>query len=236
MRLVALAPDADGHVPAALQIEPGPGWITYWREPGESGIPPQVTLAPDGKASLEKVGFPVPKLIALGTIREIGYDTAISLPLDVKANGDGKLDLTAFIGVCKEICIPFQAQLAVALPPAGASEPADAAIIAAADATLPESPSADFAVRNHALSGDGKALSLHLNLPENGGDAIPQVYVTGPSGYVFFKQASASRNGRDVDTTITIGKLPKTYDVHGKRWGILVVDGHRAMETTLAFE
>lgn len=235
MRLVALAPDAEGHVRAALQIEPGRGWITYWREPGESGIPPQVTPAADGKARIEKIGYPVPKLITLGTIREIGYDAAISLPLDIMANGDSKLDVTAFIGVCKDICIPFQADLSVALPPTGSSETGDAAIIAAANASLPEMPSADFTVQSHGLSADGKTLSLRLDLPESG-DAIPQVYVTGPSGYVFFKQAGASRNGRTVDMAIAIGRLPKSYIVHGKRWGLLVIDGSRAMETTLAFE
>jgi DsbC/DsbD-like thiol-disulfide interchange protein len=235
MRLVALAPDADGQVRAALQIEPHPGWITYWREPGESGIPPQITLAADRKAVLEKVAYPVPKPIALGDIREIGYDAPVSLPLDFRANGDSQLDITAFIGVCKDICIPFQANLSVGLPPAGATEGADAAIIAAANGSVPAAPSADFAVQSHSLSADGKALSLHLTVPEDG-DAIPQVYVTGPSGYVFFKQAGASRTGRDVATTITIGKLPKSYTVKGKSWSILVVDGQRAMETTLAME
>lgn len=235
MRLVALTPDGDGHVRAALQIEPGPGWITYWREPGESGIPPQLTLAPDGKAALEKIGYPVPKLITLGTIREIGYDAPVTLPLDIKANGDDKLDVTAFIGICKDVCIPFQANLSVALPSAGSPTASDATIIAAADAALPQKPSADFAVQSHSLSADGKALSLHLTLPE-ASDAIPQIYVTGPSGYMFFTQANASRKGRDVDATIAIGKLPKSYVVKGKSWGILVVDGSRAMETTLAFE
>lgn len=235
MRLVALAPDADGHVRAALQIEPHPGWITYWREPGESGIPPQLSLSPGGKAVLEKTGYPVPKPIALGTIREIGYDAPVSLPLDFRSNGDSQLDLTAFIGLCKDICIPFQASISVALPPAGQPEPADAAIVAAADAALPEAPSTDFAVRSHSLSADGKALSLRLTLPDSG-EALPQVYVTGPSGYVFFKTTGGSRSGRDVETTIAIGRLPKSYTLPGKSWGILVVDGKRALETTLAFE
>ncbi|MGO7726417.1 cytochrome C biogenesis protein, partial [Rhizobium ruizarguesonis] len=44
MRLVALAPDAAGNIRAALQIEPKPSWITYWKEPGNSGIPPQITI------------------------------------------------------------------------------------------------------------------------------------------------------------------------------------------------
>lgn len=234
MRLVALAPDVDGHVRAALQIEPGPGWITYWREPGESGIPPQLSIEPGSKATIEKIGYPVPKLITLGSIREVGYDAPISLPLDIQPNGDSKLDVTAFIGVCKDICIPFQAKLTVTLAPSGTPETADAAIVDAAKASLPEAASKDFSVRNFALSADSKTLSLQLTLPDDG-DAIPQLYLTGPSGTVFSRQVSAQRHGRNADITVAIGKLPKSYTINGKSWGLLAVDGGRAMETTLAF-
>lgn len=236
MRVVATPADVSGHVKAVLQIEPGPGWITYWREPGESGIPPQLTLPAGSKATIDTIGYPVPKLISLGNVHEVGYDAPISLPLDINAAGERKLDITAFIGVCKDICVPFQATMSVTLPPPGSSADAgDAAIVTDAAAALPQKPSADFGVKSHSLSPDGKTLSLHLTLPD-AGDAIPQIYVTGPSGYVFFKQASASRSGRDVEVALTIGKLPKTYVVHGKSWGILVVNGSRAMETTLVME
>ena len=123
MRLVALAPDADGHIRAALQIEPEPGWITYWREPGDSGIPPQVSPAPEGNVALEKVAFPVPKLITVGKVKEIGYDAPVTLPLDFRVTGDrpDKLDVTVFIGLCKDICIPFQTALSVPLSSPSAS-------------------------------------------------------------------------------------------------------------------
>src|SRR3546814_19049068 len=55
MRLVALPPDADGTVRGALQIEPKPGWITYWREPGDAGIPPHVTLSKPAGVTLEQI-------------------------------------------------------------------------------------------------------------------------------------------------------------------------------------
>jgi DsbC/DsbD-like thiol-disulfide interchange protein len=235
MRLVALAPGGDGHLRAALQIQPAPGWVTYWREPGESGIPPQISPAAGSKATVERVSYPVPKLISAGTVREIGYDAPVSLPLDVKTNGADQLALTVFIGICKQVCIPFQAELSVALPATATAATADATIVAAADAALPEPPSAGFFVQSYSLSGDGKSLQLDLSLPDSGG-AVPQVYVTGPSGYVFFTQTGASRNGRDLRTSLAISGLPKSYVIHGKSWGILIVDGGRAMETTLAFE
>jgi DsbC/DsbD-like thiol-disulfide interchange protein len=237
MRLVALAPDAQGHIRAALQIEPAPGWITYWREPGESGIPPQVSSAPDSSVTLEKISYPTPKPITVGAIQEIGYDAPVTLPLDFRVNGKppATLDLTAFIGLCKDICIPFQTKFSLPLSDAGQSIPHEQALLDAANASLPQAPSPDFAVENHRLSPDAKTLSLRLTLPEANGDA-PLIYVTGPTGYVFFKQANGKRDGKTFAADIAIGKLPKSYNIKGKSWGILVIDGEHAIETTLAFE
>ncbi|MDL2407410.1 protein-disulfide reductase DsbD family protein [Rhizobium calliandrae] len=237
MRLVALAPDARGHIHAALQIEPAPGWITYWREPGESGIPPQVSPAPGSGVTLVKTSYPTPKPITVGAIQEIGYDAPVTLPLEFRVNGKqpATLDLTAFIGLCKDICIPFQAEFSLPLSDASQPAPNEQALLDAAGASLPQGPSSDFAVENHGLSPDAKTLSLRLTLPEANGDA-PLIYVTGPSGYVFFKQANGKRDGKTFATDIAVGKLPKNYDIKGKSWDILVVDGERAMETTLAFE
>ena len=237
MRLVALAPDAEGHIRAALQIEPQPGWITYWREPGQSGIPPQVTLAPESGVALEKASYPTPKQITVGNIQEIGYDAPVTLPLDFKVEGKvpAKLELTAFIGLCKDICIPFQAEYSLALPVGEQPTTHELALLDAAKASLPQPPSSDFTLQNHSLSADAKTLSLSLTLPEATGKA-PTIYVTGPTGYAFFQQANAKREGTIYSADITIGKLPKNYDIKGKTWGILVVDGDRAMETTLALE
>lgn len=237
MRLVALAPDADGHIRAALQIEPQPGWITYWREPGQSGIPPQVTLAPESSVTLEKTSYPTPKQITVGNIQEIGYDAPVTLPLDFRIEGKvpAKLELTAFIGLCKDICIPFQAEYSLVLPADEQPTAHELALLDAAKASLPQAPSSDFALQSHSLSADAKTLALRLTLPEATGEA-PTIYVTGPAGYAFFQQAKAKREGNAYSADITIGKLPKNYDIKGKTWGILVVDGDRAMETTLALE
>ncbi|WP_221121046.1 protein-disulfide reductase DsbD domain-containing protein [Rhizobium lentis] len=238
MRLVALAPDAGGKVRAALQIEPKPGWITYWREPGNAGIPPQVTIAPASGVTLDAIAYPVPKHFFNGGIEDIAYDAPVTLPLSLTAEGKGevKIDATAFIGICKDICIPFQTNFSLKLAPATQSHPQEEAILAAADATLPKPPSADFKVAAYAVSPDSKTLSLTLALPDGGRGAAPDIIVTGPSGYAFTKQRGGQRDGATFKTDIEIGKLPKNYNISGKRWGVLVIDGGRAMETTLAFD
>lgn len=237
MRLVALAPDAGGKIRAGLQIEPKPGWITYWREPGNSGIPPHVTIAPASGVTLETIAYPVPKHFFKGAIEDIAYDAPVTLPLSLTAAGKGPvaIDATVFIGICRDICIPFQANLAVTLGPAIRSHPEEEAILAAAEAALPKPPSADFRVAAHAISPDRKTLSLTLTLPGEG-TSVPDIIATGPSGYAFTKQIGGKRDGTIFKTDIAIGKLPKDYDLSGKRWSVLVIDGGKAMETTLAFD
>ncbi|MBY5622928.1 protein-disulfide reductase DsbD domain-containing protein [Rhizobium leguminosarum] len=237
MRLVALAPDAGGKIRAALQIEPKPGWITYWKEPGNSGIPPQITIAAASGVTLDAIAYPVPKHFFKGAIEDIAYDGPVTLPLSLTAAGKGPvtIDAAAFIGICKDICIPFQANFQLTLGPAIQSHPEEEAILQAADARLPKPPSQDFDLTAHAMSSDRTTLSLTLALPGEG-KVAPDIIVTGPSGYAFTKQIGGKRDGRTFKVDISIGKLPKDYDIAGKQWSVLVIDGERAMETTLAFQ
>jgi DsbC/DsbD-like thiol-disulfide interchange protein len=236
MRLVALAPDKQGKIRAGLQIEPKAGWITYWREPGNSGIPPQITIAPETGVTLDGIGYPIPKHIADGKVDDIGYDAPVTLPLTLSAKpGTQEIKAQAFIGICKDICVPFQADFSLGLPATAQSQPEDKAILDAADARLPEAPSSKFKVNKHALSEDMKELTLRITLPEIG-DTTPEVIVAGPSGYVFAKRLMSKRDGTTLTTTIAIGKLPKNYDIHGKSWSALIIDGSRAIEAPLVFE
>jgi len=235
MRLIALAPDESGKIRAGLQIEPKPGWITYWREPGDAGIPPQVTFPPG--VTLDKMSYPVPKHIVDGKVDEVAYDTSITLPLHltVKDAAQRELKANAFIGICKDICIPFQAELSLSFEPSAQSRPVEEAILRDANAALPKAAASDFKVEDHKLSADMKELSLKITLPESG-ESTPQVIVAGPNGHVFTKQLATHRDGKSFATTLSIGKLPKGYNVHGKDWSALVIDGARAIETPLAFE
>ena len=237
MRLVALPADGNGHIRAGLQIEPKPGWITYWREPGNNGIPPQITVAPQSGVTLDAISYPVPKLISNGKVEDIGYDAPVTLPLSLTASKAGPVlfDATAFIGICKDICIPFQAQFSLKIGAAAISRPQEEMILQSASARLPEAPSADFEIMAYAMSPDLKQLSLKITLPEDG-SGTPDIIVTGPSGDAFTKQMNTARGGKAYATDISIGKLPKNYDIHGKRWSVLIIDGSQTMETTLAFE
>lgn len=238
MRIVTLAPDARGKVRGALQIEPKAGWITYWREPGDAGIPPHISFAETAGVSLSKMSYPVPRRFDNGNVRDIGYDTAVSFPFELSVkdlNQPSAITASAFIGICRNICIPFQAEFNLALKADAGTSFAEAMIINDAEAKLPEAPSTDFAVTHYAVSSDGDTLRLRLQLPKDA-PKKPQVIITGPEGHVLFSDGKGEREDDSYSLEMPVGKLPKDYHMKGKRWGILVLAGKRAMETSLAFE
>jgi DsbC/DsbD-like thiol-disulfide interchange protein len=235
MRLVLLPAGADGSREGVLLIEPKPGWITYWKEPGDVGIPPSITPAPGADYAVTRVDFPVPKLLSNGDMQDVGYEHPVALPLLLtNARDDRPVALSAFVGVCKNICIPFQAELTVAPATKVGRDPAEVALVEDAKRLVPPGPSADFRVTGHRIKPDLKSLEISLRLPA--GAPAPEVFVSGPSGHVYVEGEGLA--GADGETlyTVPIGKLPKGYTMSGKRWGVLVVAGDRAMETTLAFD
>ncbi len=238
MRIVTLPPDAEGRVRGGLEIEPKQGWITYWREPGEAGIPPKLTLAEDQPAKISDMSYPVPKRVGDGKLLDIGYDTAVTLPFEMKLSAPETprpITVSSFIGLCRDICIPFQADFVLQLKPENMTPPQEFMILQKAGALLPDPPSMDFAVTHYSLTDAQKTLKLALRLPP-GTKNKPQVLVTGPEGYVLFDDTNGRRDGDSYLIDMPIEKLPVKYDFRGKRWELLVISGTRAMETSLAFE
>jgi DsbC/DsbD-like thiol-disulfide interchange protein len=237
MRVISLPADANGRIDAVLQIDLKPGWITYWREPGESGIPPTITLDKTSEASLASLSFPVPKLIKNDEIEDIGYDASVSLPFVLQSqpgSNSEKARLTAFIGVCLNICIPFEAAFEIDKGAERTATQQETDAIAAAKATLPSPPTDDFRVENFHITPDKTLLGVNLRLPENSPKET-DIFVAGPSGYAYFEPQNMVRDKRKLSFYMNIKGLPKSYNPRGQRWMILVKSGDQVMEGPLEF-
>ncbi|MFB2550897.1 protein-disulfide reductase DsbD domain-containing protein [Ensifer soli] len=237
IRLVAAAPEADGTVPAVLDIRLAPGWKTYWRDPGASGLAPSVTLPPESGFALDGIGFPPPRLFDDGTVRYVGYDRPVALPLRLKrlAPQARRLDLSVLLGICKEICIPVQGDLALTLDEGPHDRPLDRARIKDAAKWLPEPPSEDFRLQAAQASDDGRRIDIRVALPEGGGEA-PEVFVAAPDGYAVHMPVARAVTGRTMTARIDVLRRPKGKPLDLAAIHIVVRAGARSMETPLAFE
>ena len=237
IRLVAAQPRQDGTIPATLEVKLNAGWKTYWREPGASGIPPQVTIDPASGVVLEKVGFPVPKAFDDGVVRYVGYDKSVAFPLTLKrvqGTGDVNIRASVFLGICEDICIPVQGELTLALKQGDFDNPLDSARIDDAVAALPEAPSKDFAITASRYDAEKTVLHLSVHLPD--GADHPELFLAGPSGVSFGKPEISTEGETGLSAAVPVRLSGKDRELKGKPIVVTIRTKGRSMETTLAFD
>jgi len=132
---------------AAVKLALPPHWHVYWKNAGDSGLPPTLkwTLPEGFRAG--PLQFAAPKLIRVGTLANYGYDhEAVFLVRIEPSSVDAPhVPLVVEAGwlVCQEECVPEKATLHLEVPttPEEPHPGHDAALFAAARARLPRSAS-----------------------------------------------------------------------------------------------
>ena len=140
-----LITDADsvahgGQVRIALRLRLANGWHTYWRNPGEAGVPVELTPALSQGATAGPIEWPAPARITEGDITTYGYSGELVLPIRVTlAPGIDAVsgDLTAHWLACKEICVPEEASFRIDLPPGTGAPSAQMPLFQAHDQAVP---------------------------------------------------------------------------------------------------
>jgi DsbC/DsbD-like thiol-disulfide interchange protein len=121
----------------AFQLEPG--WKTYWRTPGDSGVPPRFDFSKSDNIEAVTVLWPAPMKFDDGAGGySLGYNNQVVLPLRIVAkSADKPVTLRADINyaVCEKLCIPVEASAELAITSVASTE--DSALFAALD-TVPK--------------------------------------------------------------------------------------------------
>ena len=190
---------------AGFEIALAPGAITYWRDPGDAGLPPTLDFsASDNVASVEPE-FPAPKRITEADGgAAFGYDGDVVFPLRVKPRDPAKpatLKLNADFAVCEKVCLPAKAHLELTLPSAPGSPHAGA--VDAALAAVPRAVAAKDFGALEALGADSWRLcSAHEDGPPR------DLFVEAPEGWWLKTAPAHADDGHDC-FTLTIGDKPK---------------------------
>ncbi|MEL7099076.1 MAG: protein-disulfide reductase DsbD domain-containing protein [Pseudomonadota bacterium] len=186
----------DGRHVAGLELVLDPGWKTYWRSPGDAGIPPSFDWRRARNVGTVEVTWPTPEVHWQNGMRSIGYDGRVVIPLTITPRRDGQIRLRGRmdLGVCADVCMPHSLDIDAMLAP---GQTAPVAAIAAAMAEAPYSAQ-EAGVRAAVCSlrptGDGMRIEARLSLPaEARGDVV--VIEPGVPG-VWVSEADVHREGQ----------------------------------------
>ena len=143
--LMAWAPEgvsAGKPVWLGLQLAHQPEWHTYWKNPGDSGLPTMLEWKLPAGMDAGEIAWPTPKKIPIGTLAKYGYETTVLLPVPLTvAPGfnasqlDVKLKATWL--VCRKECIPQEGDFTLSIP-AKSSTASNSQLFAATFAAAPK--------------------------------------------------------------------------------------------------
>lgn len=190
---------ADGTHIAALHLTLAPGWITYWRAPGDAGIPPLFDWQGSRNIRELAVLWPTPSVFDQGGFRSIGYENQLVIPLEITPGAAGqkmRIKGKIALGVCKDICIPqtlgFDQEVSAQI-----SQPDP--VIAAALAAIPYS-AAEAGVKSAtcrlSLIEGGLRVDATIVMPKAGGTEIAVIEPGDPR--IWASEATTKRQGNKI--------------------------------------
>ena len=170
-----------------LHIKLIEGWKTYWRNPGEAGIPPDIQAAQSQNLESIKIEFPLPLRIVDSSGEAYGYHTDVVLPLRFTPSDLNKpitAHMTSFFGVCAQVCTPAQFEGDVSFMPRSQIS-SNEALLAQWLAKVPK-------LATFATSAEVKDdfLVVTLNQP------LDDIFVEGPERFSFQKPDFAKEAGK----------------------------------------
>jgi len=188
---------------AALQVSLAPGWKTYWRSPGDAGIPPAFDW--QGSRNLTSVGFhwPTPKIFELNGMLTLAYEGTVIIPIEItpRQGSGGVIGLRGRMdfGVCEEICIPMSVRIQADLLNGGQPDPQIQRALAAQPKPARVAGIGSVTCKISAIS-DGLQLTATIVLDHQGGTEITVVELADQS--IWISEATTKRQGRRISSVV----------------------------------
>jgi DsbC/DsbD-like thiol-disulfide interchange protein len=186
MRLIAGSSARGSGAPlrAGIEIRLAPGWHTYWRYPGDAGVPPRFDFAGSQNVKAVEVHWPAPQRLPEEAVTVIGYTGNVILPLTIVPQDRAKpvmLRLKLDYAVCEKLCIPAEGKAELML--SGGPSSQDAALVAA-EARVPKKitlgEGAPLAIKSVRRENSGPRPRVVVDVAAPAGEAVA-LFAEGPT-------------------------------------------------------
>ncbi len=192
---------AKGTYQGALRLTLKDGWKTYWRAPGDAGIPPQFDWNGSGNIADIAITWPAPHVFDQNGLRSVGYEDQLVLPVEITPKNPakpvrlrGEMDL----GVCKDVCVPGRLGFDHTLDADAGRNPAIAAALAQRPFSEREAGVAD-ATCHLTPTEDGMQIEAHITMPPAGGSEFAVIEPGNPA--LWASQPETRRQGNTLITS-----------------------------------
>lgn len=190
---------ADGTHFAAFNITLAEGWKTYWRTPGDAGIPPIFDWSSSENLQGVDVSFPVPTVFDTNGMRSVGYYDGVILPVALNAqdeDADIRLSGRMTIGVCLDICVPVELEFDAMLA-SETSTPTQAVLRAMEDRPMTAEEAGVGAIDCEIVPiKDGLRLTALMEVPKMSDEDIAVFELPRPE--VWVSESSMTRSGNTL--------------------------------------
>jgi DsbC/DsbD-like thiol-disulfide interchange protein len=189
-RLLVAGPPANGAYAAGVEIALDGQALTYWRNPGDSGVPPEFDFGGSENLARATVSYPAPERHDEAGSEVFGWRGKVIFPVTVEPKDAARpvtLDLTLRYAACEKICIPSEGRMRLTISPKGAQTPQAARI--AQWAALTPRPAAGVAFAIQPVAGAEKPTwRVSVAPAETGSD----LFAEGEDGWFFDTRAAGA--------------------------------------------
>jgi DsbC/DsbD-like thiol-disulfide interchange protein len=228
---------SDSDVHAGVEIKLSPGWKTYWRYPGDSGVPPRFNFAQSLNVKSVNVSWPAPDHFVDEGGQSIGYKDSVIFPLRITPEDPTKpvtLRVTLDYAVCEKLCVPAKGEAELLLS-GGASSLAP--LVEAAEARVPKrvplgegTVLAIQAIHRETLAGHQRVV---VDTKEPAADPV-ELYAEGPTAEwaLPLPEALSAAPPGSRRFAFDLDGLPPGASADGAILTLTLVAGRKAIEVT----
>jgi DsbC/DsbD-like thiol-disulfide interchange protein len=228
MRILLAGPQQTG-IAGGIEILIQPGWHTYWRNPGEAGLPPVFDFSQSKNVANVKVMYPAPERLDDGSSVSLVYRNEVVFPLVIEPAEPGEpvtLSVDATFGVCAEVCIPTRASSTATLSPGAAADPLSEARVTSFAERVPK-PAEPGRLEVVAAQLDNDSLLIDVRMPDS---AYADLFADPPAGWYIGQPSFVSRAAGISRYRLSLAGKPENASVSGQTFRFVVVAGGDAIE------
>ncbi|WP_435892919.1 protein-disulfide reductase DsbD domain-containing protein [Oceaniferula spumae] len=203
---------AGGSTTVALRLVPDAGWHSYWKNPGESGMPTSIVWQLPEGLELSALRFPAPHVFDAGGVKSLGYEGEVLLLADLSIGKNvepGVVEIkgaSSWLACTNEQCIPGNADLSTSVTILAA----DAKPVTGPSAKLIEQAAGKLPAEGKGWSATARRVGDKLELTIKPADGV-KPDVKGLS--VFVAQQSIVTDGAPAEWNVSEGKMIGTLEV-----------------------